>query len=54
METTIPAIPIAVKPIVVITCILCGAIIDSCQHEAHLILHEQAEMLADILALSRR
>lgn len=35
-------------------CLLCAQHIPLLEYERHMMLHEQAEMLADILALSRR
>ena len=36
------------------TCLLCSQTILITEYERHMALHEQAEMLADILALSRQ
>ncbi len=35
-------------------CLLCEKYIPLPEYERHMAIHEQAEMLADILALSRR
>lgn len=35
-------------------CLLCARCIPAADYDRHIAMHEQAEMLADILALSRR
>jgi len=37
-----------------LVCSLCSQYVPLSEYEQHIALHEQAEMLADILALSRR
>lgn len=52
--TTPIVVPVPEEPLHTIICPLCGWPTDVRWHEAHMVIHAKAEMLADILALSRR